>query len=1132
MDTISTITYLAFEPTSEKKIPIDHAFRLCKWQHLLHLEFYFVNVSLQNNILLPKGKGRSFMIVRLPQQHIAEQSYDSKGEELPSDLFNNWTAVTRIAGYSFVAFRIFLDKDEEQEEGMVVTEKNLLDWNNPARYSLQIQPRGFDTPFFDESDTANTYPLAYQEIQLTEEEIHYKYSPYNFPAVNGDPTSLFEIPWRMLMSPKLPDQDRFEFHWEFPLLQQENKYSIWTTSLILREKGNFSKAAVDGIPKIELMMAGSPDYRQANQNADDIFIKDDRIPGKGRILPDANHRRKLVDLYIQYKLTTRTDKLTFSPLGVSTFLAFKNERIKDTLETNDLESWSQLISFGRDEKVEVVNVILEKETGMKMLHVRTSKRVTRHGTFYLDYREYIMPLEESKDYQAHKSLKTTSNTKNVTSKIDANKFRSPFKKISFLEKKPKRIVSLTETEVYDGSKFQKLAGQELQGFYFPQVRLASGEVKDLTFEFIGTDWHDNEIRFNKNIQAITSEVNKFKTESDSLVTMADNFFNKAENSLRNTILFDRKKIGYAVKETVNDITKNVPSTLPTISLLMQGQLKDLDGAIDFFNEFASIPQLAEAEVYVEAVTKLVGKDLPIKIQYARDYLESQINDRLTEGVGHLRELVTLGNEAKVFAEVLPNSQDTLKGVIRNMANEMGGFVNPELPVEYLTYLKDPKRIPPELLDNLTSIDGIELDRVQDTYNDILLISEAVRKQWKETRQILPSDYFKELDAKILGSISLAEILGTDFETPRLTSLPDKAVYNFITDKIYNLDGQVVKFYARNPKTTLQIYFEKSTKDLLKYTTFTRLANFAIGINIASVEALKINFSEFKISSSNTQPKKTEVNIDRVEFGGALKFLSDLAAKINLPGNGLRILPSPQRIEIGYTFALPSIASPSFNFSNLKFDIGLKIPLPSPASTEIEPIAVAFSINAPDDKFLITIGIFGGRGHFLIETTTKGLRRVEASLEFGGYFGINLGIASGHVFLFAGIYYQYEETGNMTVAAYLICGGGVTVFGFISVYVNFVMTLLYQSAGNYFEGSAAVKYSIKIGFFKKSFTLSYRKRFSGNQSQTFSRTVASKSFGYEEGEPNISSLESASASKPFSEIYSKTQWSDYCETFSY
>src|SRR5699024_5255157 len=93
------------------------------------------------------------------------------------------------------------------------------------------------------------------------------------------------------------------------------------------------------------------------------------------------------------------------------------------------------------------------------------------------------------------------------------------------------------------------------------------------------------------------------------------------------------------------------------------------------------------------------------------------------------------------------------------------------------------------------------------------------------------------------------------------------------------------------------------------------------------------------------------------------------------------------------------------------------------------------------------GIFGGRGYFNLAASPDSLQRVEAGLEFGGYLGINLGIASGYVFLFAGISIKYEKPGNLTLVGFLICEGGVTVFGFISVYVTILLSMTYRRVGN-------------------------------------------------------------------------------------
>jgi hypothetical protein len=70
--------------------------------------------------------------------------------------------------------------------------------------------------------------------------------------------------------------------------------------------------------------------------------------------------------------------------------------------------------------------------------------------------------------------------------------------------------------------------------------------------------------------------------------------------------------------------------------------------------------------------------------------------------------------------------------------------------------------------------------------------------------------------------------------------------------------------------------------------------------------------------------------------------------------------------------------------------------------------------------------------------------------------------------------------SMRFYAYITCGGSVTVFGFISISVCFILCLTYEQYGEYSSlyGTASLTLSVKIGFFEKSFTLTFSKRIMG------------------------------------------------------
>lgn len=1344
----------------QTKLLVDCGFRLTNWKNLLNLEFYFINVDYRDNCLFRKrkifsryGQEESYMIVRLPQQHIAEQSYSvppNSANEPPLD----WTAVTMISGYSYLVFRLMFSPNENKKK-IPLTAESLLDWNNEKGSNFKLVVRQnlaeslFEIQINSEKNFENKYPFGYEK----QADGTYKYSYDKFPKAYGDPITALEFPWRLILSPKLPDQERFKWNWEFSKVPKETKGKIeaelWTAALTIAENPEYNKLlelrkqnqtkeekensqkneVEDIIKKIELMILGSPDYPTENTKTNDIFTKksDGSVNLNWHILPDAKNRRDLVELYIKYKLIARTNKVTFSSIGISTFLEFKNDKIEitsapDALNRIFLFSWKQLISFGRDEEVEIVTLLMDKEAGHKYLLVKTTKRRTKKGLSYLDYREYIMPLTPLVDYQEHTNIDDKGRNELVS------KFKSPYKSIEVKEIKPKRI-SPIDSAVYkendtvktfnisdsnssliinkDGTRASKAKIFYPIEFYTETL---------LQFEYEATDWQDKKIKFKKNIQAIelaiiatnatadeiniffdkeiikakqlqsainatysqlindidkkigaginsfkedylffrkrvlewnpylTNElINELKNKStafsnvqakitllrnalfnysndittyiancnsqilalrqqvstdvadfiiasvlesntkkiESIISNVSNAFDSIKNNplyaefsstiinlnktwlelkdkekeFRNQIKCYQQQIGFTVKDYENELENIKDDTLSNLStdfVLFKGRLKEqVDGKLDFFNTYSSLPQLQKAQVYVKSLNKIVNEQIPIEIGYAEDYIKNQLD---------IAKLEIEKNASRVFAKVTESSREYLKGKIRQVASDMGGYLNPEIPVEFLTYLKDPKKVPEKLKGELLK-QYPELDQyakeIQNGYNDLVFISEAAKDQWNTIKQIQPDAFFKGLEARILGSISLKDILGLDFEVPRLSELPDKIVYNFQTDKILEKDFSIVKFYGKNKgkQAALQVYLEKQIKNPNEYKSFTRLSDFSIAIRALNEDVLLILFNKLEVSSSNTQSKKTQVKIDDVSFGGPLNFLGKIAEAIKMPGTGLRVMPSVSQVEIGYAFTLPSIETPAFNLANLKFDVGLKIPFPT--SDMVKPITTTFSINRPDDKFLVTVGIFGGRGHFVLEATPQKIVSIDSSIEFGGYFGINLGIASGHVYLFAGIRYQCSG-GNIIFTGYLICGGGVTVFGFISVSVTFLLAMTYQNIGGQatLYGSASVRYSVKIGFFKKSFTLSYSKRIAGAKGRTVEPNSDSSTAYIEHTEepvyyastsnelmllPSNSTTEtnqsddvSANDIKSFKTIYPKKSglWEQYCNSFNF
>jgi hypothetical protein len=142
--------------------------------------------------------------------------------------------------------------------------------------------------------------------------------------------------------------------------------------------------------------------------------------------------------------------------------------------------------------------------------------------------------------------------------------------------------------------------------------------------------------------------------------------------------------------------------------------------------------------------------------------------------------------------------------------------------------------------------------------------------------------------------------------------------------------------------------------------------------------------------------------------------------------------------------------------------------------------VRFAISERHHPFLVTVTLFGGGGFFLIGVSAKGVDEIEAAIEFGGAVSLNLGVASGGVFVMAGLY--FGRTGDVaTLTGYLRCGGYLSVLGLITISVEFYLAFSWRDKGSGRSevwGQASLSVSVKVACFSKTVTLSVERRFAG------------------------------------------------------
>jgi hypothetical protein len=225
-------------------------------------------------------------------------------------------------------------------------------------------------------------------------------------------------------------------------------------------------------------------------------------------------------------------------------------------------------------------------------------------------------------------------------------------------------------------------------------------------------------------------------------------------------------------------------------------------------------------------------------------------------------------------------------------------------------------------------------------------------------------------------------------------------------------------------------------------------------------------------------RKPDVSAEGVSltFTGALEFVNTL--RDLLPANGFSDPPAiavdEQGIRAGFSLAIPTVGVGVFSLQNLALTASLSVPFVGKAA------GLRFALSERHNPFLVTVTMFGGGGFFALGVSANGVEEIEASIEFGGNISLNLGVASGGVYVMAGVYFGMTAQATQ-LTGYLRLGGHLSVLGLISISVEFYLAFTWRDKGggrSEIWGQASLSVSVKVAFFSTSVTLSVERRFAG------------------------------------------------------
>ncbi len=322
----------------------------------------------------------------------------------------------------------------------------------------------------------------------------------------------------------------------------------------------------------------------------------------------------------------------------------------------------------------------------------------------------------------------------------------------------------------------------------------------------------------------------------------------------------------------------------------------------------------------------------------------------------------------------------------------------------------------------------------------------------------------------------------------------------------------------NKALTITTAIEKPF-DSGKEATFTGSARFEkFGIDLVPLLAVNFNYIEFK--TGNAQKTNVKVDIDAekpIEFKGALSFVNNLQNIIPSTGfsdDGPYIKLQPTQVTAGFTISIPNVEVGICMISNIS--LGAHVTLPFTGA----PLEMGFNFCKRENPFLLTISCFGGGGYFMMITTLKGLKSIEAAFEFGAAMSLNVGVASGGVSVMGGIYYKFEliekalpspdgdiieEIGSSTITGYLRINGHLSILGIISLSMEFYLAFTAVFADGKvekLEGVATVKVKVEVLFFSKTVKVTVRRELKG-----------------------------ADADPKFIEMIDEDDWQEYCLAFA-
>lgn len=721
----------------------------------------------------------------------------------------------------------------------------------------------------------------------------------------------------------------------------------------------------------------------------------------------------------------------------------------------NLSEWTHIATQGRDHYVRIVYEGHLYPFGHRAALIKITERKIRDEfvvddsspstpVAYMVQRMFIVVRQPLKDYTEPQ----------IVSELDYDGRELPFRNI--------RLTTLVTPDIanpIDGSwidpppdpPYPPPDVEEPATFtdYSFWVRLGKGDKPedDFKFDAVAEDLDGNRVDFTASLIFVPFSEGESQRE-----LVANAYTNSGEER---ACIIPGQKVTYAPPASVDPGVSNENTKLPTTAMYFTTQLFPVQKELGGF-----LPQLLKATVTLPAVEALLGRPAQIQIGYAEKYLSNASDN-------------TTGLFAKIVEESSPGNLDEVKLLSEFNADQAGGFATPNLSISGLTSKLGP------LAGDLDS---------------------AARDEFHA------DDFFKDVAdaAKLFGTLSLVDVLVTNrtmeasapkvqFEKTDLPSSPGSEKYKLVAKLDWAPDVQsagvgIVEFHGDNASLVVNGLVEKIVEippppnpDPGHAEINGSLKDFRIEL----LNMVEVLFKEFAFKSETDKKLDVTVVLDEgepVRFKEDLRFVEELRKTIppDLFGEGPSLDINATRVKAGFSIALPPASVGVFSLRDVTLGAFLELPF-----LDGKPV-FDFSFSSRERPFNLTVSFLGGGGFFHLQLDTEGLKMLEAALEFGASASIDLGVASGGVYMMAGIYFSVQrrtiegqEVDAATLAGYFRMGGEVSVLGIISISIEFYLCFAYEVQKNAAYGQAILTIEVDVVFFSISVDITIEKRFGGS-----------------------------------------------------